>query len=131
MTSSGPSGYPRTEVDVVVMMKVEAVIHPSKLDEVKAELECLGCENITVSELFLKGRKTTIRSRYRGCEYQADIPRVKVEMLLSANRIDEVVDLLSRVACTDPADDDGTILVYEVSDAIRIRGGKRVEFSLA
>ncbi len=112
------------------MMKVEAVIHPFRLDEVKAGLESVDCENITVGEVFLKGGRNAVPFHYRGCEYQADIPGVKVEMVLSADHVDDVVDVLSRAACTGTGGDDGTILVYEVSEAIRIRGGRRVEFSL-
>ena len=131
MTSSGPSGYARTEVYVVDMMKIEAVIHPFKLDEVKAELERLDCENVTISEVFLKSGRNTLRSYYRGREYRADIPKLKLEMLLSAHRVDDVVAVLSRAACTDTDGDDGTILIYEVCEAMRIRNGRRVEFSLA
>jgi nitrogen regulatory protein PII len=128
MTSSDVPGYSRAEVDEVAMMKIEVVIHPFKLDEVKAELEALDCQNITVSEVFLKG---DTRSFYRGCEYRIDVPRVKVEMLLSAHRVDEVVKVLSQVTSTEKVSDDRTILVYELSEAIRMRGGKRIEFSLA
>jgi nitrogen regulatory protein PII len=59
-----------------------------------------------------------------------DVPKVKLEMLVSARSVDELVAALSRAACT-PDGDDGTVLIYELSDAIRIRGGRRVEFSLS
>ena len=131
MTSSGPSRYARTEADVNVMMKIEAVIHPFKLDEVKAVLEGLDCEGITISEVLLNAGPEAQKTRYRGCEYRVHVPKVKLEMLVSAHAVDEVIEVLSRAACTATDGDDGTILVHEVSDAIRIRGGRRVEFSLS
>jgi len=112
------------------MRKVEALIHPLKFEDVKAELKNLDFEDITVSEVFLTGRRNTIKTRYRGCEYEADVPRLKVEILIFANNVDHVVDALARAGCTDTGGDDGVILVYEVLDAIRIGGGKRVEPAL-
>lgn len=113
------------------MKKVEALIHPFRLDEIKAGLETLGVDDITVSEVTLSGRRNTIPSHYRGCEYQADVPRMKVEILLSANCVDDVVDSIASLGCVDRRSDDRTILVYEVSDVIRIAGGRRVEHSPA
>jgi len=112
------------------MRKVEALIHPLKFEDVKAELKNLDFEDITVSEVFLTGPRNTIKTRYRGCEYEADVPRLKVEILIFANNVDDVVDALARAGCTDTGGDDGVILVYEVLDAIRIGGGKRVEPAL-
>jgi nitrogen regulatory protein P-II 1 len=111
-------------------MKLEAVIHPFKLDEVKAALERLNCRHLTISEVLLNENPSARKTRYRGCEYSVDVPKVKLEMLVSARSVDELVAALSRAACT-PDGDDGTVLIYELSDAIRIRGGRRVEFSLS
>ena len=113
------------------MIKIEALIHPFQLDEVKAELERLGCESIAVSKVFFNGSRSDMKSRYRGCEYRAGVPKMKLEILLNSHRVDGAIDVLSRAAGADKCSDDGTILVYEVSDAIRIRDGQRVEFSLS
>lgn len=119
---------------VIVMMKVEALVHPFLLDDVKAALESLGCDDIVVTEVFLTGSRNTIKTRYRGCEYQADVPRMKMEILVSSNCVDDVVDLIARIASPNKRDedrrDDGRILVFEVADVIRIRAGQRLEFSL-
>jgi nitrogen regulatory protein PII len=113
------------------MMKIEAVIHPSKLDGVKAALEPLDCEGITISEVLLNGDRKAQKNRYRGCEYRVDVPKVKLEMVVSAQVVEEVIEVLSRAACSGADGDDGTILVYEVSNAIRIRGGRRMECALS
>lgn len=111
------------------MMKVEFLVHPFLLDEVKAGLETLGCDHIVVSEVFLTGSRNTVKTFYRGCEYQADVPRMKMEILLSSNCVDDVVDFIARTASTGKGDND-RILVFEVADVIRIRAGQRLEFSL-
>jgi nitrogen regulatory protein PII len=59
------------------------------------------------------------------------VPKVKLEMVVSSHRADEVIDIISRAARTDVAGDDGTVLVYEIADAVRIRNGRRVEFALS
>jgi nitrogen regulatory protein P-II 1 len=123
--------YSRTEVYEDAMMKVEAVIHPFKLDEVRAALDHLGCERLTTSEVLLSGGRNPQKRRYRGCEYSVEVPKVKLEMVVSASDVEKVVEVLSRATCTGADDDDGTILVYEVPNAIRIRSGHHLEFSLS
>ena len=110
------------------MMRIEALIRPYKLDEVKAALRSLDCEEVTLSEVLHHGGRNIQKNVYRGCEYEVDVPKVKIEFLASAHRVEEVLDALSHAAC---AGNDGTILVYEVAEAIRIRNGHRVEFSLS
>ena len=112
------------------MMKIEALIHPSKLEEVNGILQDLDCEGVTISEVLHRGPNIQ-KTVYRGCEYRVDVPRVKVEMLVSSLRVDEVLEALSRAVCGDLPGNDGTILVYEVAEAIRIRNGRRVEFSFS
>lgn len=108
------------------MMKIEAVIHPYKLDDVKNALNGLGCGQITVSGVLLNQSPKAVTTRYRGSEYRVDPPKVKLELLVPRDGVDRVVELLSHAA--DAADgDDGTIVVYELSDAIRIHGGTRLE----
>ena len=109
-------------------MKIEAVIHPFKLAEIKAALHDLDCEEVTISEV-LHDEGSKIQKRvYRGCEYRVDVPKVKVETLVSARRVDEVLEMLASSA---DAASDSIILVYEVAEAIRIRNGRRIEVSLS
>ncbi|HVW11466.1 MAG TPA: P-II family nitrogen regulator [Bryobacteraceae bacterium] len=112
------------------MMKVEVLVHPFLLDEVKAGLETLGCDDIIVSEVSLTGSRNTVKTWYRGCEYQADVPRMKMEILVSVNCVDDVVDVLARTASAGPHGGEVRILVFEVADVIRIGGGRRLEFAL-
>lgn len=110
------------------MMKIEAVIHPFKLAEIKAALHDLDCEEVTISEVLHDGGSKIQKRVYRGCEYRADVPKVKVETLVSAHRVDEILEML---ASATGAASDSTILVYEVAEAIRIRNGRRSEVSLS
>lgn len=130
MTSSRARSYLPNGGKVVAMRKVEALIHPYKLEDVKAELKNVDFEDFAISEVFLTGPRHTIKTRYRGCEYEADVPRLKVEILLFTNNVDDVVDALARAACTGTDSDDGRILVYDVLDAIQIGGGRRAEPAL-
>ncbi len=108
------------------MMRIEALCRPFKLDEVKATLRSLDCEEVTLSEVLHHGDRNIQENVYRGWEYEVDVPKVKIEFLVSAHRVEEVLDALSQAAC---AGNDGAILVFEVAEAIRIRNGHRVEFS--
>jgi nitrogen regulatory protein PII len=113
------------------MVKIEAVIQPFKLDEVKAALEGIGVECTTTSEALEHGARAAHKGFYRGAEYRIDSPRVKVEIVTFADRADEVIEALSRAARTRASADDGVILVYEVADAIRISTGARLQFARA
>src|SRR5690348_1007216 len=75
MTSSRARSYLLNGGKVVAMRKVEALIHPYKLEDVKAELKNVDFEDFAISEVFLTGPRHTIKTRYRGCEYEADVPR--------------------------------------------------------
>ncbi len=113
------------------MVKIEAVIQPFKLDEVKSALEGLNVEVTVISGVLDHGRPAAHKAYYRGAEYQLDSPRVKLEILASSDRADEIVNTVLRVARTSVSNDDGTILVYEVADAIRIKTGARLQYSLS
>ena len=113
------------------MVKIEALVRSFKLEEIKATLKSLEIGEVMISEVFCHGGAGAPISTYRGVPYAVDVPRVKLEMLVSSLRADEVIEALSRTARTDAPGDDGTIMVYEVADAIRIRSGARVEFSLS
>jgi nitrogen regulatory protein P-II 1 len=113
------------------MVKIEALVRSHKLDEIKATLESLEIPEVTISEVFCNGGPMAPTAMYRGAEYRVNIPRVKLEILVSSLRVEEVVEAVSRAARTGAPGDDGTILVYEIADAIRIRSGTHVGFALS
>src|SRR6202162_1825296 len=107
------------------MKKIEAVIQPFKLDEVKDALIKIGVEGITVSEVRGHGRQKGHTEVYRGMEYKVDLlPKVKLEMVVSDQRADEVIRTLASAARTGKIGD-GKIFVYVVTDAVRIRNDDR------
>ena len=107
------------------MKKVEAIIQPFKLEEVKEALIGIGIDGMTVSEVRGHGRQKGHKEVYRGQEYQVDLlPKVKLEMVLPAARLEEVIKTLVAAARTGKIGD-GKIFVYDVADAIRIRNDER------
>ncbi|MCU1237511.1 MAG: nitrogen regulatory protein [Candidatus Solibacter sp.] len=112
------------------MKKIEAIIQPFKMDEVKDALMGIGIEGITISEVRGHGRQKGHKEVYRGQEYNVDLlPKVKMEMVVTAERSDEVVKVLTGAARTGKIGD-GKIFVYEVAEAIRIRNGDRGDLAL-
>ena len=113
------------------MVKIEAIIQPFKLDEVTAALASLGIEGVTILHVLDHGGPEGLKAIYRGGEYHVDVPKVKLEMVVSSLRAEEVIEAISHAARTGLKGDDGTVLVYEIADAIRIRNGRRMEFALS
>jgi nitrogen regulatory protein P-II 1 len=112
------------------MKKIEAIIQPHKLEEVKEALKGIGIEGITVLEVRGHGRQKGHKEVYRGQEYQVDLlPKVKLELFVPSARADEVVDTLM-TAARSGAIGDGKIFVSDLSEAIRIRNGDRGELAL-
>jgi nitrogen regulatory protein PII len=109
------------------MKKVEAIIKPFKLDEVKDALNDLGIQGMTVTEVKGFGRQKGHTELYRGAEYVIDfIPKIKIEIVTSDALTQKVVDTIERVAKTGKIGD-GKIFVYPIEDIIRIRTGERGE----
>ncbi len=109
------------------MKKIEALIQPFKLDEVKQALLDIGVNGMTISEVRGHGRQKGHKEVYRGQEYNVDLlPKVKVEVVVPSSRSDDVISALSAAARTGKIGD-GKIFVYEVADAIRIRNDERGE----
>src|SRR5665213_2338668 len=107
------------------MKKIEAVIQPYKLDDVKEELIKIGVEGITVSEVRGHGRQKGHTEVYRGSEYKVDLlPKVKLEMVVAAERVEQVVQTLTNAARSGKIGD-GKIFVSTIDDAVRIRNGDR------
>jgi nitrogen regulatory protein P-II 1 len=112
------------------MKKIEAIIQPFKLDEVKEALKLIGIEGITISEVRGHGRQKGHKEVYRGMEYQVDLlPKIKVETIVADGRLDEVTRTISAAARTGKIGD-GKIFVYDVLDAIRIRNDDSGEAAL-
>jgi len=106
------------------MKKIECIIKPFKLDDVKAVLTEMGITGMTVSEVRGFGRQKGHTELYRGAEYQIDfIPKVKVELVIAADRVAEVVAAIQKEACTGRIGD-GKIFVTPVEQSIRIRTGE-------
>ena len=112
------------------MRKIEAIIQPFKIDEVKQALMDIGVEGMTISEVRGHGRQKGHKEVYRGQEYNVDLlPKVKVEMVVPTERYEEIVNALSTAARTGKIGD-GKIFVYDVAEAVRIRNGDRGEAAL-
>ena len=112
------------------MKKIEAVIQPFKLEEVKEALKNIGVDGMTVSEVRGHGRQKGHKEVYRGQEYQVDLlPKVKLELVIASSRLEEVLTTLVGAAKTGKIGD-GKIFVYDVADAIRIRNDERGESAL-
>jgi len=109
------------------MKKIEAIIQPFKLDEVKEALQAIGIEGMTISEVRGHGRQKGHKEVYRGQEYTVDLlPKVKLELVVSDGRVDEVTRTVVEAARTGKIGD-GKIFVFDVAEAIRIRNDDRGE----
>jgi nitrogen regulatory protein P-II 1 len=112
------------------MVKIEAIIQPFKLDDVKEALKGIGIDGITVTEVRGHGRQLGHKEVYRGREYWVDLlPKTKLEMVLPSGRKDEAVRAIIGAARTGNIGD-GKIFIYEISDTIRIRNDERGEGAL-
>ena len=112
------------------MKKIEAIIQPFKLDDVKEVLQGMGIDGMTISDVRGHGRQKGHTEVYRGQEYTVDLlPKVKLEIVLPSSRCEEVITALSGAARTGKIGD-GKIFVYEVAEAVRIRNGDRGEAAL-
>jgi nitrogen regulatory protein P-II 1 len=107
------------------MRKVEAIIKPSKLDDVKDALNEIGISGMTVSEVRGFGRQKGHTEIFRGAEYQVDfIPKIKMEIVVEASLVDRVLTAITEKASTGNIGD-GKLFVSTVEQAIRIRTAER------
>lgn len=112
------------------MKKIEAVIQPFKLEDVKEALKAIGIDGMTVIEVRGHGRQKGHKEVYRGQEYEVDLlPKVKIEMVVPASRAEAVIKAVTASARTGKIGD-GKIFVYDVAEAIRIRNDERGEAAL-
>ena len=106
------------------MKKIEAIIKPFKLDEVKEALNSLGIKGMTVTEVKGYGRQKGHTEIYRGAEYVVDyIPKVKMDVVVDDEQVDQVIDTILKVARTGKIGD-GKIFVLPVERVIRVRTGE-------
>lgn len=109
------------------MKKIEAIIQPHKLDEVKEALEAIGVEGITITDVRGHGRQKGHTETYRGNEYKVDLlPKVKLDMIVPDARAKQAVEAIATAARSGKIGD-GKIFVSSVDEAFRIRNGEQGE----
>ncbi|HEX7898119.1 MAG TPA: P-II family nitrogen regulator [Planctomycetota bacterium] len=109
------------------MKKVEAIIKPFKLDEVKAALSQVGVAGLTVTEVRGFGRQKGHKEQYRGTEYTVDlVPKTKVEIVVADGAVASVIEAISRASRTGEIGD-GKIFVSALEEVVRIRTGEKGE----
>jgi nitrogen regulatory protein P-II 1 len=112
------------------MKKIEAIIKPFKLDDVKEKLTEVGIKGMTVSEVRGFGRQKGHTEIYRGAEYVVDfLPKIKIEVVASDDQVAEVVEAIRQAAYTGKIGD-GKIFVIPVDECLRIRTGEQGEMAL-
>ena len=109
------------------MKKIDAIIKPFKLDDVKDRLNEIGIKGITVTEVKGFGRQKGHTELYRGAEYVVDfLPKIKMEIVVSDSQLEDAIEMLMKAAQTGRIGD-GKLFVTDVVDVIRIRTGERGE----
>jgi nitrogen regulatory protein P-II 1 len=112
------------------MTKVEAIVRPSRFDQIKEALSELGIQGMTVGEVRGHGRQKGHSETYRGREYEVSlIPKLRIEIVVADNRVEEIVEAIITNAATGEIGD-GKIFLYKAEDAIRIRNRERGEVAL-
>jgi nitrogen regulatory protein PII len=106
------------------MKKIEAIIKPFKLDDVKEALNEIGIQGMTISEVKGYGRQKGHKEIYRGAEYVVDfIPKIKIEIVIQADWVDKVIETIKTSALTGKLGD-GKIFVSNIEEAVRVRTGE-------
>ncbi len=112
------------------LKKIEAIIRPFKLEEVKEALVEEGVRGLTISEVRGYGRQKGHTETYRGSEYRIEfIPKIKIEVVVDASKLDKVVDAILKAAKTGKVGD-GKIFIYDIDEVIRIRTDESGEQAL-
>ena len=112
------------------MKKIEAIIKPFKLDEVKEALQDVGIQGLSVIEVKGFGRQKGHTELYRGAEYVVDfLPKVKIEVVVKDEDVEKVVDTIVKTAQTGRVGD-GKIFIIPVEDVVRIRTGEKGEAAI-
>ena len=107
-----------------MMKKIECIVKPFKLDDVKNAITDLGISGMTVSEVRGFGRQKGHTELYRGAEYQVDfLPKIKIDLVVNDEQVPSIVEVVQKEACTGRIGD-GKIFVSDVEQSIRIRTGE-------
>ncbi|AFV23546.1 nitrogen regulatory protein P-II [Methanolobus psychrophilus R15] len=106
------------------MMKIEAIIRPTKVHEVKDALDAAGFESVTVTDVKGRGKQKGVMQQWRGRKYCVDLlPKIKMEIVINDTDADKVIDIISKAAATGTIGD-GKIFVYPIAKIVRIRTGE-------
>jgi nitrogen regulatory protein P-II 1 len=112
------------------MKKIEAIIQPHKLEEVKEALVAAGIDGITISEVHGHGRQKGHTETYRGAEYKVDVrPKIKLELVVTDAQLERIVNVIADSAKTGKIGD-GKIFISSIENAVRIRNGDLGESAL-
>ena len=112
------------------MKKIEAIIRPFRIDDVREALAEMGVKGMTLTEVKGYGRQKGHTELYRGSEYQIDfLPKIKLEVIVPDKMLDDVIEAIVKTAKTGQVGD-GKIFVYPVEDAVRVRTGESGEAAL-
>ena len=114
----------------MAMVKIEAFVQPFRLEAIKAALDSMAVEGVSYCHVMDYSGRLGLKTFYRGTEVFVDSPRLKLEVLVSVLDADDVIHAVSQAARTGLGTDDGLILVSKLAEAVRIRGGKRVQLAL-
>ena len=113
------------------MRKIEAIIKPNKLDDVKDAIQNAGCSGMTVTEVKGFGRQKGHKEIYRGAEYIVEFqPKLKIEVVVTDDAVERVVNAIAQAASTGKIGD-GKIFISRVEDAVRVRTGESGDASIA
>ena len=107
------------------MKKIEAIVKPFKLDDIKEALNEIGIQGMTISEVKGYGRQKGHKEIYRGAEYAVDfIPKIKIEIIVAKDRANQVLETIQKSASTGKIGD-GKIFMFSVDEVIRVRTGEK------
>jgi nitrogen regulatory protein P-II 1 len=112
------------------MKKIEAIVQPFKMEEVKEALKNIGIDGMTISEVRGHGRQKGHKEVYRGQEYNVDLlPKVKFELVVSDVRLEEALDTITNAARSGKIGD-GKIFIFDVAEVVRIRNNDRGDLAI-
>lgn len=112
------------------MKKIDAIIRPEKIDEVKKALDEAGYPGITITEVEGHGVQKGVTQEWRGLVYKVDLlPKIKIEIVVKDKDLDKILDVIIKTAKTG-AVGDGKIFIWDIKDVIRIRTGERGEAAI-
>ena len=112
------------------MKRIEAIIQPHKLDDVREALKAIGVDGMTIYDVRGHGRQKGHKEVYRGHEYEVDLlPKSKIEIVIASDRVEESVNAIVEAARTGKIGD-GKVFIYPIEEAIRIRSNERGELAL-